>query len=203
MLRILARLAGGTVLVCFHKPVGQCGSFEGRLLNPREIERASMDMLLDLPRDFVATAQHSHCYGVVIDDHVRCYAWTSSEPVRAVPGTVVDMSAGAAYVFKAFTHPAFRRRGLLRECLKAIEHGAAQDGRGEVTALVEVHNRSSIRAFRSAGFERCGFVFILRRPWLAKRIGCRCASPCTWDRDKKSASAPAVRSSTEALAPRM
>ena len=85
--------------------------------------------------------------------------------------------------FKAFTDPAFRGRGLLRECLKAVEHSAVRDGRKEMTALVEIHNRSSLRAFRSAGFARCGLVFVLRRPWVVSRLACHCATHCSWSRD--------------------
>ena len=179
LLRILARLTGGTVLACMHKPLALVQPSEGRLLTRQEIENASHDERLDLPPAFVAS-QHSPCYGVVIDGRVRCYAWTSSEQVRAVPGTAVTMPPAAAYVFKAFTDPLFRRRGLLRECLKAIEHDAVREGRIEVTALVELHNRSSLRAFRNAGFDRCGFVLMLRWPWTVKRIGCRATEPCTW-----------------------
>jgi ribosomal protein S18 acetylase RimI-like enzyme len=202
LFRTLARLSGGTLLACMHKPVGLVEPCAARLLTRPEIETASTDPELDLPPEFVASTQHSQCYGVLVDGQVRCYAWASSEPVRAVPGTIVRMSPDAAYVFKAFTDPSFRRRGLLRECLKAIEQGAVLDGRDEVTALVEVHNRSSLRAFRNAGFDRCGFVFVLRRPWLVKRIGCTCATPCTWYRDRKPAPASLFRSAPHGLARR-
>ena len=202
LFRALARLSGGTLLACMHKPVGPVEPCAARLLTRQEIETASTDPELDLPPEFVASTQHSQCFGVFVDGQVRCYAWTSSEPVRAVPGTIVRMSPDAAYVFKAFTNPSFRRRGLLQECLKTIEQSAVRDGRDEVTALVEAHNRSSLRAFRNAGFDRCGFVFVLRRPWLVRRIGCRCATPCTWSRDKKSAPASLFRSASDALARR-
>jgi hypothetical protein len=200
LVRALARLTGATVLVCMHKPVGEVANCGGRLLRRDEVERAAQDPMLDLPSAFVAASGQSSCYGVVIDQQVRCYAWTSPEPVRAVPGTMVTMPSSAAYVFKAFTDPSFRRQGLLRECLKAIEQGAARDRRTEVTALVEIHNRSSLRAFGSAGFERCGMVFVLKRPFIAKRVGCRCATPCTWDRDPELTTASSLRAAAEALA---
>lgn len=179
-LRTLARLSGGTVLACMHKPVGHAEQGRARLLTREEIERASANPLLDLPADFVASTSSAKCYGVVVDDVVRCYAWTAAGPVRAMPGTVVSMSSDSAYVFKAFTNPAFRGRGLLRDCLSAMEHGARRDGCTELSALVEIHNRSSLRAFINAGFERCGLVFVLRRPWLIRRLACSCASPCAW-----------------------
>jgi len=199
LIRALARLSGGTVLVCLHKPVGDIANCRGRLLSRDEVERAAQDPALDLPPAFVAASKQSSCYGVVIDERVRCYAWTSPEPVRAVPGTVVTMPSSAAYVFKAFTDPSFRRQGLLRECLNAIEQGASREGRTEVTALVEIHNRSSLRAFGNAGFERCGLVLVLKRPFIAKRVGCHCATPCTWARDLDDATSR-LRSATEALA---
>jgi GNAT superfamily N-acetyltransferase len=179
LLRALSRLTGGTVLACLHKPVARVAPSVGRLLTRQEIEHASEDERLDLPQAFVG-AQRSPCYGVVIDDRVRCYVWTSSEQIRAVPGTTVRMPPDTTYAFKAFTDPLFRRRGLLRECLKAVERDAAREGRTEVTALVELHNRSSLRAFDHAGFERCGFVLVLRWPWAVKRLGCRARVPCTW-----------------------
>jgi L-amino acid N-acyltransferase YncA len=201
VLRAIARLSGATVLACMHKPVGETAQCEARLLSRQEIERASQDAALDLAPAFVASAANSQCYGVSVEGQVRCYAWTSVEPVRAVPGTVVRMPSTAAYVFKAFTDPLFRRRGLLRECLTAIERGASDRGCTEVTALVEVHNPSSIRAFRSAGFERCGHVFVLKRPWMVKRIGCRCTMPCTWSKDVERA-AVSLAPAAEALARR-
>lgn len=181
MLRGLARLTGGTVLACMHKPVSRVEQCRARLLTRAEIERASSNAALDLPADFVAASQSSsQCYGIVVDGDIRSYAWTASEPVRAVPGTIVRMPRESAYVFKAFTDPAFRGRGLLRECLNAVEQRAIDDGRSEMSALVEIHNRSSLRGFRNAGFDRCGLVFVLKRPWLVSRLGCRCAQPCTW-----------------------
>ena len=198
LLRMLARLAGGTVLACMHKPVTPVHPSAGRRLTRQEIESASRDSRLDLSPSFVAS-QHSRCYGVVIDGRVRCYAWTSSELVRAVPGTAVTMPTGAAYVFKAFTDPIFRRRGLLRECLKAVERDAVREGRTEVTSLVEVHNRSSLRAFRHAGFERCGFVMVLRWPWTVKRIGCLATEPCAWCRNDASAPRSPLRSAVSRI----
>jgi len=190
-LRSLARLSGGTVLACMHKPIGRVEPRMARLLTREEIERASRNPSLDLAPEFVAASQAAQCYGIVVDDDVRSYAWTASAPMRAVPGTVVRMPAESAYVFKAFTDPAFRGRGLLSECLKAVEHGAVRDGREEMTALVEMHNRSSLRAFRNAGFARCGFVFVLRRPWIVRKIACRCATHCSWSRDLRRTPASA------------
>ena len=201
-LRSLARLTGGTVLACMHKPVGRVGECNARLLTRAEIERASTNAALDLPADFVASSQSAQCYGIVVNGDVRGYAWTASEPVRAVPGTVVSMPPDSAYVFKAFTDPAFRGRGLLRECLSAVEQRAVSDGRSEMSALVEIHNRSSLRAFRNAGFARCGLVFVLKWPWVVSRVGCRCATPCTWSRDIRKTPSSVFRSSTEAFARR-
>ena len=202
MLRSLARLTGGTVLACMHKPVGQVEHCNARLLTRTEIERASMNASLDLPPEFVASSHSAACYGIVADDEVRGYVWTVSEPVRAVPGTVVTMPRDSAYVFKAFTDPAFRGRGLLRESLKAVEQSAINDGRTEMSALVEFHNRSSLRAFGHAGFTRCGLVFVLRRPWLVRKVACRCAAPCTWSKDLGNTPASLFRSSVEAVARR-
>lgn len=186
ILRVLARITGGTVLACVHKPVAQVQRSAGRLLTRQEIERAATDTLLGLPPAFGAS-QRARCFGVAIDGRVRCYAWTSSEQVRAVPGTSVRMAPDAVYVFKAFTDPVFRRRGLLRECLAAIEQDAARQGRREMTALIEMHNRSSLRAFGNAGFTRCGFVVVLRWPWAVKRIACRASVPCSWCKHDGSA----------------
>lgn len=188
-MRSLARLSGGTVLACMHKPVGQVEKCRGRLLTREEIERASANPALDLPAEFVASTHSAQCYGIVVDDEVRCYAWTAAAPVRAVPGSIVNMSSDSAYVFKAFTDPTFRGQGLLRECLNAVEQGAVCEGRSKMSALVEIHNRSSLRAFRRAGFARCGLVFVLRRPWLISKLSCSCASPCSWSKDTSTAPA--------------
>jgi GNAT superfamily N-acetyltransferase len=201
ILRALARLTGSTVLACLHKPVAPAGPSAGRLLTCQEIERAVADTRLDLPPGFVAS-QPARCFGVVVDDQVRCYAWTSSEQVRAVPGASVKMPPDAVYVFKAFTDPVFRRRGLLRECLTAVEQDAARQGRNEMTALVELHNRSSLQAFGNAGFKRCGFVVVLGWPWAARRIACRAAVPCSWCKHDASARASLLRSAVAAFARR-
>jgi ribosomal protein S18 acetylase RimI-like enzyme len=185
-----------------HKPLSQGPTSNARLLTRDELERASANASLDLPTDFVASSQSAQCYGIVVDGNVRSYAWTASEPVRAVPGTVVCMPPDSAYVYKAFTDPAFRGRGLLRECLNAVEQRACGDGRSEMSALVEIHNRSSLHGFRKAGFARCGLVFVLKRPWLVSRVGCRCATPCTWSQDLRKTPASVFRSSTEAFARR-
>jgi len=201
-LRSFARLSGGTVLACMHKPIGHVEQGSARLLTRAEIERASANPMLDLPADFVASTPSAQCYGVVLDGQVRCYAWTAAGPVRAMPGTVVSMASDSAYVFKAFTDPAFRGRGLLRDCLGAMERSVAREGRAEMSTLVEIHNRSSLRAFGNAGFKRCGLVFVLRRPWLISRLACHCASPCTWSKDIRPAPASACPSQRQVLARR-
>jgi hypothetical protein len=66
---------------------------------------------------------HSQCYGVVVDEEVRCYAWTSSEAVRVVPETNVRMPPAAAYVYKAVTDAAYLRRGLLYRVLAGNRAG--------------------------------------------------------------------------------
>jgi GNAT superfamily N-acetyltransferase len=188
----LSRLTNGTVLACMRKPVGPAQPCAGRLLSRAEIERAAQNAELDLAPEFVASSRNSRCYGVLVDQHVRSYAWATSDAVPAVPETIVRMSPTASYVYKAFTDPSYRRKGLLSECLKAIEQAAVHEGRDQMTALVDVQNRNSLGAFRKAGFDRCGFVVVLRRPWLVRRIGCRSAAPCSWQRDRESVPASAL-----------
>ena len=198
LFHVLRRLLGVTVLSCVHKRVGSQGPCAARQLTRRELEEASRNPALDLPPSFVASPPGGQCYGVVSGREVRSYAWASSEPTPALHRSVVAMPPDTVYVYKAFTDPSFRQRGLLGECLKAIDQHAAREGREEVSALIELHNRSSLRAFRRAGFERCGYVFLLKWPWIARRFGCRCSTPCTWSRRDDAAGAVGRLSSDQA-----
>jgi GNAT superfamily N-acetyltransferase len=160
----MSRLTGVTFLACVHKPVGATESGRAARLDECEIAVVSRDPALELDEGFLRAAQGSDFYACPPGPHPRAYAWAAwTGPVPVMSGFAVDVPEHAVYVYKAFTDPAYRGRGYLGECLKAIEHAAAERKRRTVMALIEVHNRSSRRAFRRAGFTRCGLVCLVGR----------------------------------------
>jgi len=191
----LARLTGSRLLVCVVKPIGGAVPGTARRLHDEEILRSSLDAALDMPREFVDTALGSECYGVVTGDRVSSYAWSASGcAVSIFPGIAIEIPGQDVYVYRAFTDPAFRGRGHVGECLHAIDATAAARGRHSVCAFIELHNRSSLHAFRGAGFTRRGVVLLqIRHRWIVRLSGGP-DTPCAWLRPEPSSNGPRAHS---------
>jgi RimJ/RimL family protein N-acetyltransferase len=119
--------------------------------------------------------------------HVRgrpaTYLWVGTK-VREFSGSTCSIGAGTAYVYKTFTLPEFRGRGLNTAALREIRRRCALEGYHQVLIDVASSNTASRRAIERAGFVRVGRFLDLRlgrmrRAWLTPAVRRRISSTVT------------------------
>lgn len=147
-----------------------------RVLHADELEAASREPELDLNADFVASAlAHGHvCVGAEQGGQLASYCWLSGAETYMLDGLSLVPPARSRYVYKAFTSPRHRGRGLLGSCLEHAGRTTREQGGASLVTVVERWNRRSIRAFEARGFRRAGHLLIGSRPsFLFASSGCQ------------------------------
>jgi ribosomal protein S18 acetylase RimI-like enzyme len=73
---------------------------------------------------------------------------------KRLVGTVLGThDTRKAWINRLAVHPDYRRRGLGKRLIRACERALRSEGLEMFTALIEPENKSSVRVFRSAGYE--------------------------------------------------
>ena len=115
-------------------------------------------------------ARGDRCLLGHVDDQPATYLWVGTS-VREFPGTACPIGPGTAYVYKTFTLPEFRGRGLNTAALCEVRRRCGSEGLREVLIDVASNNAASRRAIERAGFVPAGRLLLLRlggrrRTWL-------------------------------------
>lgn len=106
-------------------------------------------------------AQGDWCLAGVESGLVVTYLWVATR-VRQLPRCTWAIEPGSAFVYKTFTRPSCRGRGLNRAALREACRRIAVSGRRRVFIDVSDANAASVRAIRSAGFEDAARFAIIR-----------------------------------------
>ncbi len=106
-------------------------------------------------------ARGDRCLVGRVHDRAATYLWVGTQ-VRDFPGASCPVGPGTAYVYKTFTLPEFRGRGLNTAALREARRRCARDGFQQVLIDVASDNVKSRRAIERAGFVAAGRLFLLR-----------------------------------------
>jgi len=87
-----------------------------------------------------------------------------------VPEIEKEIDCRGGYVWQLFVMPEWRGMDLARTLLEFTLEEAGQRGKDVVSALVEIDNVPSRRAFVSAGFEATSMIIFLKFPSLKKVV---------------------------------
>jgi RimJ/RimL family protein N-acetyltransferase len=128
-------------------------------------------------------ARGDRCLLGRVGDRPATYLWVGTL-VREFPGATCPIGAGTAYVYKTFTLPEFRGRGLNTAALHEIRRRCASEGYHQVLIDVASNNTASRRAIERAGFVPVGRFFHvrlgrMRRAWLTPSVRRRISSAVT------------------------
>jgi GNAT superfamily N-acetyltransferase len=108
-----------------------------------------------LDRSLGRLERGDECLVGLVDGEPVTYMWLT-HGVREVVGDELKLSEGQVWIYKSFTHPAWRRQGLTQLLGRhALERCMAQGDRVGFVDMVEV-NRPSVAAFRGIGFRTLG-----------------------------------------------
>lgn len=93
---------------------GAFAAFHCSFVSSHLLESLANDPLYEIDPDFVrqALAKGDDCFGVFEGQKLAAYSWYSSQPTLAEDGWQVQCSKKYVYMYKAFTHPAYRGRHL-------------------------------------------------------------------------------------------
>jgi len=125
-----------------------------RLLRIDEIEELTRREGADVTKEFTRRAidKGDECFGAMIDGVVESYVWVAHSPTVLMDNLTVCFDEGIGYVYKAFTMPPSRGRGLMPALLATALRESAIHKCRAVVACIESPNLPSFRAFSAAGF---------------------------------------------------
>lgn len=148
--------------------------FEVRPLSAEEI-KGQAERMGESPEDVdQALGSGAEVLGAMDGRSIVSFLWISSIPPALDGGYALEFDQRLAFFYRAFTLPGFRGLGLMPALLQsALERCATRGDHGAV-ACIDVANRPSRIAFRSAGFKKIAtfrYAKILGRDWIHPLTG--------------------------------
>jgi RimJ/RimL family protein N-acetyltransferase len=126
--------------------------FEIRVLSPEEI-KSQAELIGEDPNDVdQAIAAGGEALGALKSGSVASYVWISPYPPALNGCFALEFDERLAFFYRAFTLPQFRGMGLMPAVLRAALERCAHRGYRGAVACIDIANRPSWNAFRSAGF---------------------------------------------------
>jgi ribosomal protein S18 acetylase RimI-like enzyme len=185
---VLLEQAAGAVA-----PLQASGAVEARFLGREELRRFAADPANELGPDFVASAAPHHlCFGALAGDRLAAYGWYALGAIGAEHtfGLALSYPDDMAYMYKGFTHPAYRGARLHGVLMAQALRHLAERGIRTLVSLVDWTNTASLRSCERIGYVRLGRLAriqlrgyeFLRVPHRATRLGIRfgaAAQPAT------------------------
>ena len=144
-------------------------TFEVRSLNAEEIKSQAKPIGEDPEDADQAFGAGLEAFGALRGASIVSFLWISPHPPSLNDEFALEFEERLAYFYKAFTLPAFRGLGLMPAVLRAaLENCAAHGYRGAI-ACIDIANRPSWEAFRSAGFKTIAtirFARVFGKHWV-------------------------------------
>jgi hypothetical protein len=166
-----------------------CGGLEAkprftfRFLATDEIIRFAQNPANQLQADFVARAlrRGDQCMAAVDGDHLAAYSWYARHWVDGADhlGLSMSLPAEMAYMYNAFTHPAYRGLKLFKTGVTLAFEALQFSGVQKLIATVNNANFTSLRSCRGMGFSSLGQIWTFGRgkhrfthtPTAARQMG--------------------------------
>jgi ribosomal protein S18 acetylase RimI-like enzyme len=152
-----------------HKVSDETFGVKVRSLNAGEIKSQAKQIGEDPDDVNRAFAAGVEAFGALNGESITSSLWISPHPPSLNDEFTLEFEGRLAYLYKAFTLPEFRGLGLMPCVLRAaIENCASRGYRGAV-ACIDIANRPSWKAFRSAGFKTIAtfrFAEVFGRRWI-------------------------------------
>jgi len=139
-------------------------AFDVRLLRVEEVAHFASDPTNQMGAEFVERSRGGYdlCFGVLSGDRLAGYAWCALGSVEAAHAAGADLAlpGDTAYLYKGFTHPDFRGRGLYPACMGAALSALRASGIERLVAFVHWHNTVALRSCHRAGYRDLGRMLI-------------------------------------------
>lgn len=96
------------------------------------------------------------------DGQIVFYGWARLDAMEVGHRDEEPLPPGVAYVFKLFTTPRYRGKGIMKAAYSHIAGSLAEAGCSRAILWVYPDNVASIRATLAAGFRRVGSIYDLK-----------------------------------------
>lgn len=117
--------------------------------NQNDKERFSEKYIKQLKERFLQKDSGYKCYGIIKNNVIVAYSWTSS---IVVPRYDEKLDKNDAFIFDVYTHPDFRGKGLFSILLNYQINELSKVGKRRALACIDIFNRASLHAFNKNGF---------------------------------------------------
>jgi GNAT superfamily N-acetyltransferase len=153
----------------WHQVSDETVAVKVRSLNAEEIKSQAKQIGED-PEDVNrAFAAGVEAFGALNSKSITSSLWISPHPPSLNDEFTLEFEGRLAYLYKAFTLPECRGLGLMPCVLRAALENCVSRGYRGAVACIDIANRPSWKAFRSAGFKTIAtfrFVKVFGRRWI-------------------------------------
>ena len=149
---------------------------ETRFAGAAEVARMAASGLLQADTPAVLAAGDA-CLLQFVDGQLAGWAWLSTrERVELLPGLFLRLPADAGYVYRTWTVPEQRGRGLQPRRTLALAEECRRRGRTRLVCFVESTNFASLKGIAKAGYVRVATLHWTSSPGR-RRASLRVESP--------------------------
>jgi hypothetical protein len=147
-------------------------SYEAGFLEPATIWRYAAEPGMDMPESFVrrALAVNDECFAIRDGDILAAYGWYSTSANHFSDGLVLHFSRDWVYMYRGFTHPAYRGQRLHAIGMTLALAAYQRRGFKGLVSCVEAHNTASLASVYRMGYRDFGTIYGLR---IGNLVGAR------------------------------
>ncbi|HKY34215.1 MAG TPA: GNAT family N-acetyltransferase [Candidatus Polarisedimenticolia bacterium] len=152
--------------------------FQGSFLDEAAVRRHGIDPANEMAPRFLeeALAKRDRCYALMDGDRLAAYGWYSTRETALGDGLTLSYGPQWVYMYKGFTHPAYRGLRLHARGMAGALQATASEGYRGLLSFVEANNFSSLRSVHRMGYRDIGRIVvlgILGRHWISVAPECR------------------------------
>jgi RimJ/RimL family protein N-acetyltransferase len=149
------------------------GKYRAGFLDPATIWRYAREPEYDLNEPSVhrALAAKDECFAIVDGDRLAAYGWYSRAGTAHLSDTLrLHFDRDWAYMYRGFTHPAYRGQRLHAIGMTMALASYLQRGTRGFVSMVESRNEASLKSCARMGYTEFGTLYEFR---IARLLGVR------------------------------
>jgi hypothetical protein len=126
----------------------------------------------DLPESFLrrALSVNDECFAIREGDRLAAYGWYSSSRNHFSEELTLHFDAAWVYMYRGFTHPAYRGQRLHAVGMTRALHAYQARGFKGLVSCVEARNAASLKSVYRMGYRDFGTIYGIR---LGRLLGVR------------------------------
>ena len=129
-----------------------------------DLERYATQPEYDLPQDFLRRAQAvgDECFAIRDGDVLAAYGWYSTSTNHFTDELTLHFSSDWVYMYRGFTHPAYRGRRLHAVGMTLALSAYRARGFKGLVSCVEARNQASLKSVYRMGYRDFGTIYGIR-----------------------------------------